>query len=645
MEERTSQVIDVINRLSNTGLGKVLELPRICVVGAQSAGKSSVLEAVVGIDFLPKASGLCTRRPLEIRMRRDLSIPEADPPFAYFVDNGRSGERITDFAKVTEGILSRTDEVAGDGNAIVDDPIVLTIHQRNCHTLTLIDLPGVTRVAMDGQQENIERITRQLSLRYIKEERTIILAVLPGNNDVTNADSLHLAREVDREGVRTIGVVTKIDLVPAGTDPSDILQGRAIPLRHGYVGVLNRSQAEINSNVSIEQALANEAVFIKGHKDYSKMHNGLLGIPSLRAKLSKHLSDAIVKHLPSIRKEVDERLIDTRTKLKALGEAPRDRHEREVLLSAIRVDIVTACSQMLCSGTLPTNAAHREKLQPLLIKAKFRNLYTTLYARKIASTSKVDEDDSDGDGVSVYFSPVEAIEIVKNENITLVPNIITEQCFRSMCTRRLQKLFKPAEDLVDEVEEAITCIVEGVIRHLPALAPFVAVRESAVRIGQELIAERRKATSEFVHEVLECETQTMYANGIDLSAIEEEDPIPQELTNENVVKVAEQLMRRYQREKSSEANEELCAVRYRDLAVSFMEETRLRLRDAVPRIVHQRLVCGVAADLAARLADQLSIDVVEPFMSEDSVAAGIRDNCETTIKALEESRKVLRAFL
>merc|ERR1719335_1384773 len=153
-----------------------------------------------------------------------------------------------------------TDEVAGANKGIVNDPIVMTIFSTSCPDLTVIDLPGITRVPIKGsdQDDTIEKVTRDMTLHYVQDPRTIILAVLPANQDMSTSDSLQIARQVDPQGLRTIGVVTKIDIMDQGTDASKMLKGEDIPLRLGYVGVKMRSQQDIASSKPVKDALVDE---------------------------------------------------------------------------------------------------------------------------------------------------------------------------------------------------------------------------------------------------------------------------------------------------------------------------------------------------------------------------------------------------
>jgi GTPase SAR1 family protein len=140
--------------LRDAGLQQYIKLPRIAVLGTQSAGKSSVLESIVGLDFLPRGDGVVTRRPLEFRLVH-LHDEDAKP---WCVFEEVPGEKFFDFIKVRDTIIALTDKVAGQKKGIVDQPIILTIHSYTCPDLTLIDLPGITRIPMRGsdQPQDIE---------------------------------------------------------------------------------------------------------------------------------------------------------------------------------------------------------------------------------------------------------------------------------------------------------------------------------------------------------------------------------------------------------------------------------------------------------------------------------------------------------
>ena len=151
--QKLRKLINLIDQLRDCGVNEYIQLPRICSLGTQSSGKSSVLESIVGLDFLPRGDGVVTRRPLELR----LCHINRGEPWAIFEE--RKGQKFTDFNKVREMIETLTDEVCKEDKNIVDKPIILNVYSQTCPDLTLVDLPGVTRVPVGKQPKNIEQIT------------------------------------------------------------------------------------------------------------------------------------------------------------------------------------------------------------------------------------------------------------------------------------------------------------------------------------------------------------------------------------------------------------------------------------------------------------------------------------------------------
>ena len=195
------------------------------------------------------------------------------------------GQKFYDFNKIRQEIIRETDSKTGRNQGISPAPINLRIYSPNVLTLTLVDLPGLTKVPVGDQPRDIERQIREMVLKQIQKPNAIILAVTAANTDLANSDGLKLAREVDPEGQRTIGVLTKVDLMDEGTDVVDILAGRIIPLRLGYVPVVNRGQRDIENNKQISFALENEKNFFETHKAY-KNKSSYCGTPYLARKLN-----------------------------------------------------------------------------------------------------------------------------------------------------------------------------------------------------------------------------------------------------------------------------------------------------------------------------------------------------------------------
>ncbi|CAF9903269.1 MAG: vacuolar protein sorting-associated protein 1 [Gomphillus americanus] len=328
-------LIQLVNRLldvfSTVGVQNPIDLPQITVVGSQSSGKSSVLENIVGRDFLPRGTGIVTRRPLILQL---INRPATSGTQANGV-NGTTdkeanqsewgeflhipGTKFFDFNKIREEIVRETDAKTGRNAGISPAPINLRIYSPNVLTLTLVDLPGLTKVPVGDQPKDIERQIKDMVLKQIMKPNAIILAVTAANTDLANSDGLKLAREVDPEGQRTIGVLTKVDLMDEGTDVVEILAGRIIPLRLGYVPVVNRGQRDIENKKAISFALENEHNFFNNHKSY-KSKASYCGTPYLARKLNLILMMHIKQTLPDIKARIASSLQKYQAELASLGD-------------------------------------------------------------------------------------------------------------------------------------------------------------------------------------------------------------------------------------------------------------------------------------------------------------------------------------
>lgn len=296
-------LIGVVNKLqdafANLGVSFSLDLPQIAVVGGQSAGKSSVLENFVGRDFLPRGSGIVTRRPLI------LQLCHSQQEYGEF--QHARGKIFTDFDQIRKEIEDETDRCTGKNKGISPIPINLRVHSPHVLNLTLIDLPGLTKVPVGDQPPDIEHQIKEMILNYIKRDNCLILAVTPANQDLATSDALKLAREVDPNGLRTIGVLTKIDLMDQGTDARDILENRVFPLRRGYIGVICRSQKDIEAKMDITVALHKERKFFLSHPSYTHLVERL-GTPYLQRTLNQQLTNHIRDTLPSLRDKLQRQM-------------------------------------------------------------------------------------------------------------------------------------------------------------------------------------------------------------------------------------------------------------------------------------------------------------------------------------------------
>ncbi|EMD67200.1 hypothetical protein GGP41_007120 [Bipolaris sorokiniana] len=328
-------LITLVNKLQDVfttvGVQNPIDLPQIAVVGSQSSGKSSVLENIVGRDFLPRGTGIVTRRPLILQLINRASSSQANGTSegAKTTDQENNvdewgeflhipGQKFHDFSKIRDEIVRETEQKTGRNAGISPAPINLRIYSPNVLTLTLVDLPGLTKVPVGDQPRDIERQIREMVLKQISKPNAIILAVTAANTDLANSDGLKLAREVDPEGQRTIGVLTKVDLMDEGTDVVDILAGRIIPLRLGYVPVVNRGQRDIENKKAISYALEHERQYFENHKAY-RNKAAYCGTPYLARKLNLILMMHIKQTLPDIKARISSSLQKYQAELSSLG--------------------------------------------------------------------------------------------------------------------------------------------------------------------------------------------------------------------------------------------------------------------------------------------------------------------------------------
>ncbi|WFD42395.1 dynamin GTPase [Malassezia psittaci] len=339
-------LIKLVNKLqdafTNVGIQNPIDLPQITVLGSQSSGKSSVLENIVGRDFLPRGTGIVTRRPLVLQLIHRAAEGKEVPARSEGKTNEHEwgeflhlpGEKFFDFDKIREEIVRDTEAKTGKNAGISSAPINLRIYSPHVLTLTLVDLPGLTKNPVGDQPRDIERQIRDMVYKFIAKPNAVILAVTAANTDLANSDGLKMAAEVDPDGTRTVGVLTKVDLMDAGTDVVDILAGRVIPLRLGYVPVVNRGQRDIDNRKRVADALEAEREFFENHPSYQSKA-AYCGTPFLARKLNTILMHHIRSTLPDIKVKIQTQLSKFQMELQALGGSNGEQNSAGSVLSII----------------------------------------------------------------------------------------------------------------------------------------------------------------------------------------------------------------------------------------------------------------------------------------------------------------------
>jgi len=496
------QFLTTVDELRDVGLQKYVNLPRIVVIGTQSAGKSSVLESIIGLNVLPRHSGVCTRRPLELRLvhmdEREHTVKDA---WAQFADNPK---KFTNLEEVTAEILRLTDQVAGRNKGIVDDPITMTLHATVCPDLTVIDLPGITRVPLkDSEQgDDIEQVTKAMTMRYIQDPRTICLAVMAANQDLSTSDALQLARQVDPKGIRTIGVLTKIDIMDRGTDAMKALRGDEIPLRLGYVGVKNRSQADIDAGMQVQQALDAEDKWFAEHARYSKLPPGHTGTRSLVDKLTVVMYHHIKSFLPQICREIQDKKTTVAMRLSELGDGvPVDDFDRVQLMWTMVTDYCEMFRNTI-RGKFDRRLQMYTGTEDVVHGgSQIRNIFSDLMWELDQNDclSGMSDDEMNA-----------AIRLHEGDSLPGFPSMDT---FEFLMLPHLRKIEVPCMQCLDHVastvEQLTQRIAHAVFRRFPKMA------QQVIALSKVILDREAEATRSIVQHLVEAETGYLFTNDED----------------------------------------------------------------------------------------------------------------------------------
>ncbi|KAI0783606.1 P-loop containing nucleoside triphosphate hydrolase protein [Abortiporus biennis] len=312
----TRKLIEIRSMLLSIDQSEALKLPSIVVIGSQSSGKSSVLEAIVGQEFLPKGNNMVTRRPIELTLIHTPAKDGQQPqPYGEFPALGLG--KITDFTQIQKTLTDLNLAVPAS-ECVSNDPIDLRIYSPKVPDLTLIDLPGYIQIASMDQPESLKEKIANLCERYIREPN-IILAVCAADVDLANSPALRASRKVDPLGLRTIGVITKMDLVPAEQGAS-ILSGNRYPLHLGYVGVVCKPPKKAGSGKRESTAVVAQRAendYFGQHKDYFGSNSSLMiGTDTLRRRLMDVLESSMASSLHGITNAVQLELEEAQYQFK-----------------------------------------------------------------------------------------------------------------------------------------------------------------------------------------------------------------------------------------------------------------------------------------------------------------------------------------
>eukprot|EP01112_Ceratiomyxa_fruticulosa_P010608 TRINITY_DN2816_c0_g2_i1.p1 TRINITY_DN2816_c0_g2~~TRINITY_DN2816_c0_g2_i1.p1 ORF type:complete len:672 (-),score=178.73 TRINITY_DN2816_c0_g2_i1:145-2160(-) len=398
-----------------------------------------------------------------------------------------------DFNEIREEIVRDTDRMTGKNKGISAQPINLKIYSPHVVNLTLVDLPGITKVPVGDQPSDIEVQIRRMIMTYIKKPTAIILAVTPANTDLANSDALQLAREVDPNGERTLGVITKIDLMDKGTDAMDVLTGKVINLNLGFIGVINRSQEDIHNKKPIRQALKDESSYFRNHPLYKSIANRM-GTTFLAKTLNKILLQHIRSNLPELKTRVNKMLLDTQQELLSYGDPLYDTRNSQ---GALLLQIITRFSanyRDAIDGKLTDLSVHE-----LYGGARINYIFNEIFAAHLNNISPLD-------GLTM----ADIRTTIRNATGPRAALFVPEVSFELLVKCQIGRLEEPSLQCVELVYDELLRIVAQLENK--ELARFVNLRDRVIEVVTSLLSKNRAPTRLMIENLIRVELAFINTN-------------------------------------------------------------------------------------------------------------------------------------
>uniref|UniRef100_A0A8B9PMF9 Dynamin-1-like protein n=1 Tax=Apteryx owenii TaxID=8824 RepID=A0A8B9PMF9_APTOW len=463
-----------------------------------SSGKSSVLESLVGRDLLPRGTGVVTRRPLILQL---VHVSPEDGRKTAGDENGKCDPRLgidaeewgkflhtknkvyTDFDEIRQEIENETERISGNNKGISPEPIHLKIFSSNVVNLTLVDLPGMTKVPVGDQPKDIELQIRELILQFISNPNSIILAVTAANTDMATSEALKIAREVDPDGRRTLAVITKLDLMDAGTDAMDVLMGRVIPVKLGIIGVVNRSQLDINNKKSVADSIRDEYGFLQ--KKYPSLANRN-GTKYLARTLNRLLMHHIRDCLPELKTRINVLAAQYQSLLNSYGEPVEDK-------SATLLQLITKFATEYCN-TIEGTAKYIETSE-LCGGARICYIFHETFGRTLESVDPLGG-----------LNTIDILTAIRNATGPRPALFVPEVSFELLVKRQIKRLEEPSLRCVELVHEEMQRIIQHCSNYsTQELLRFPKLHDAIVEVVTCLLRRRLPVTNEMVHNLVAIE--------------------------------------------------------------------------------------------------------------------------------------------
>ncbi len=373
--------------------------------------------------------------------------------------------------------------MAGSNKGICPEPINLKIYSKNAVNLTLVDLPGITKVPVGDQPVDIEYQIKELIFTYIKNPNSIILAVTAANTDMATSESLKFAKEVDPDGRRTLAVLTKLDLMDAGTDATDILHGKVIPVKLGIVGVVNRSQQNIMDKKDMAEQLRDESAFMqKAYPTLARKN----GTPFLAKTLNRLLMNHIRNCLPDLKTRVNAMALQFQSLLNSFGDEVTDKNKTLLQILQNFADAYR--------NTIDGTSKNIETTE-LSGGARMNHIFRDTFGSSIECIQPL-----------TGLSKLEILTAIRNSTGLRLPLLVPEIAFEKLVKRQIRLLEEPSLRCVEQIHEEMQRIIQHCDTEVKQeLLRFPKLNDKIFDVVTQLLRNRLPITNSAVENLVQIE--------------------------------------------------------------------------------------------------------------------------------------------
>ncbi|XP_030413644.1 dynamin-1-like protein isoform X2 [Gopherus evgoodei] len=636
-------LIPVINKLQeifNTVGAEVIQLPQIVVIGAQweelSSGEhcGSRLPAPGLRHCHPAAPGLAAgecaisggaatcsqwgdkypgRRVGNLPALQAQALAQREVPLGpWSVSQGLlclpvPSQTFTDFSEIQQEIETETERTTGTNKGISPEPLYLKIYSPHVLNLTLVDLPGITKGPVGDQPPDIEGQVLEMILSYVSNPNCLILVVTAADTDVATSEALKLARDVDPDGCRTLSVVTKLDLMDAGTDAMDVLMGRVIPVKLGIIGVVNRSQHDIKTWKSITESLQDEQAFLQ--KQYPLLANRN-GTRHLAKTLNRLLMHHIRNCLPELKTRVNVLTAQYQSVLQSYGQPIEDKN-------AMLLQIITKFATEYCH-TIEGTAWNIETSE-LCRGARMGYIFQETLGRTLESIDPL-----------AGLTMLDILIAIRNATGPRPALFMPEVSFELLVKRQIKRLEDPSLRCVQLALQLLVHIIQHCSTYnTQELLRFPKLHEAIVEVVTGILRQRLPITNEMVHNLVAIELayiNTKHPDFMDTAlvsaSVSTRKPMPATW-------------------KLSQQEQWDCEV-IRRLIISYFLIVRKRIQDSVLKTIMHFLVNYVKDYLQSQLVGQLyKQELLDMLLTESEDMAQQRKEAAGLLQALQRASQTI----